>query len=483
MSESGILSYGAYLPRRRLQRQSVFAANRWFAPGLRSLAKGERSVANWDEDAITMAVEASRACLGDLDRANIDAVTLASVTLPFVDRLNAGVVKEALNLRDDVTAGDAGGGMRAGTTALRIALEGSQRCLCIGADLRKSRPASESELLQGDGAASILVGEGAPIAKLVDSYSVTVDFVDHFRATGEQFDYRWESRWVRDQGHMNILADAIGVLLKKAEAAPDQIEHVVFPVAAGGVAKAIAKKIGIRKENVVDHFGAQIGDIGVGHPLLMLTHALERAKPGERILLAGFGQGADVLLFEVTDAIIDYKPHLSLDAQIENRVADENYMRFLSHRGLVKLDRGVRAELDQKQPGTTLFRKRSAVLGLMGSRCSKTGTVQFPKSEISVDPNSRAIGTQEDYPLADRTARIVSFTADALSYSPDPPTFYGTLDIDGGGRLATEFADVTADDVEVGRPMRFVFRIKAEDEQRHFIKYFWKAVPENGGRV
>ena len=59
----GIVAYGAYVPRLRLNRQAVYDANKWFAAGLRGLAKGERSMANWDEDSITMAVEASRDCL------------------------------------------------------------------------------------------------------------------------------------------------------------------------------------------------------------------------------------------------------------------------------------------------------------------------------------------------------------------------------------------------------------------------------------
>ena len=38
--DRGILSYGAYLPRRRLQRKSIAAANSWFAPGLLLLLAG-----------------------------------------------------------------------------------------------------------------------------------------------------------------------------------------------------------------------------------------------------------------------------------------------------------------------------------------------------------------------------------------------------------------------------------------------------------
>jgi uncharacterized OB-fold protein len=117
------------------------------------------------------------------------------------------------------------------------------------------------------------------------------------------------------------------------------------------------------------------------------------------------------------------------------------------------------------------------VLGLVGGRCTKTGTVQFPKSEYSVNPNSHERGTQEDYPLAERAARIVTYTADRLTYSPDPPAYYGAVDFEGGGRITVEFADVDGEEIEVGRQMRMVFRIKAVDEMRHFYRYFWKAVP------
>ena len=54
------------------------------------------------------------------------------------------------------------------------------------------------------------------------------------------------------------------------------------------------------------------------------------------------------------------------------------------------------------------------------------------------------------------------------------------IDFEGGGRMISEFSDVSAEDVTVGRDMRMVFRIKAIDDQRNFIKYFWKATPVRG---
>jgi 3-hydroxy-3-methylglutaryl CoA synthase len=60
---AGISAYGAYIPRLRLQRSAIAAAHQWSDPSFKGKGKGERAIANWDEDAITMAVEAARDCL------------------------------------------------------------------------------------------------------------------------------------------------------------------------------------------------------------------------------------------------------------------------------------------------------------------------------------------------------------------------------------------------------------------------------------
>lgn len=478
---TGILSFGAYLPLRRLQRAAIYDANKWFAPGLRGLARGERTVANWDEDAITMAVEAARDALIGIDRAGLGAVSLASTTLPFADRLNAGIVKEALGLADGIAALDIAGSQRAGTSALIQALHaagpGRAPQLCLASDLRKSRPASEGELMQGDGAAAIVVGSGNLIARFLGSHSVTIDFIDHYRASGVDFDYAWESRWIREEGYLKIAAEGLKDALAKFGMAGKDIAHCAIAICAAKAGEAIAKKAGLAPETLIDPMVAQVGDTGVGHSSLLLAAALEKAKPGEKILVLDFGQGIDVLLFEATAALADRPARPGVAGALTRGVADENYMRYLFHRGLLPLERGARAEFDQKQPASTLYRNRKAVLGLIGGRCTRTGSVQFPKSEISINPNDHAVGTQEDYPLADRPALILTCTADTLTYTPDPPNYYGAVDFEGGGRITVEFADVDGTDIDVGQPMRMVFRIKAVDELRHFNRYFWKAAP------
>jgi len=426
-------------------------------------------------------VEAARDALADRDRAVIEGVTLSSTTHPFADRSNAGIVKEALVLADAVGALDSTGSQRAATSALIQALDGTQTRLCVAAERRSARAASEAEMVQGDAGAALLVGAGDVVARFLGAHSVTIDFVDHFRMTGESYDYAWERRWVRDEGYVKILGGALNDALAKLGVKPEAVDRALIAAPVRGIPESLAKRCGIRAEAVADSMAASVGDAGAAHPLLMLAAALEVAEPGETVLVASFGQGADVLLFETTEAITRVRPRLGVSGHLKRRVEDDNYMRFLFHRGVLDVERGMRAEHDEKQPGTALFRRRTAVMGLVGGRDAATGAVQFPKSEIALDGDREARGALEDYPLADVPAKIMTYTADTLAYSMDPPSYYGMIDFEGGGRMMAEFADVDSDALEVGLPLRMIFRVKARDEQRGFVKYFWKAAPESQG--
>lgn len=119
----GIHGYGGYVPTGRLSREEVAEANAWANGSLRSLARSERSGAGWDEDSITMAVEAARDCLGDEVRSQVGDLYFATTTAPFEDRLNGGVIAGALKLRDSVASHESTGSLRAGTSALLCACD------------------------------------------------------------------------------------------------------------------------------------------------------------------------------------------------------------------------------------------------------------------------------------------------------------------------------------------------------------------------
>jgi len=475
----GILSYGAYVPRLRLQRAAIVQAHAWFTPGLKAHARGERAMANWDEDAITLAVEAARDSLSTMARDGIGSVLLASTSLPFADRQNAGVVKEALNLADTIFTQDVVGSQKAGTGALiqslRAASASDGSTLCIAAERANARPGSEAELINGDASAAFVIGEGEPIATLLASHSLSVDFVDHFRGKAAQFDYGWEARWVRDEGYGKIIGRAIRGALDKAGLAGDAIDHLIVPIPVRGVAETLARDAGIPPAAIVDGLGESLGHAGCAQPLVMLAMALQNAKPGERILVTGFGQGADVLIIETTLALAHHVHPRGVAGWLSRKKAESNYLKYLFFTGGIRLDTGMRAELEQKQPLTALYRNRATVLGLVGGIDTETGDVQYPATGFSVA--SRAARKLEPYPLAERPARVLTFTADRLAFTPDPPGCYGMVEFDGGGRMLAEFTDADSDQIEVGRPMRMTFRIKSVDQQRDFTKYFWKAAP------
>ena len=190
----GILACGAYVPRYRLPGQLVADAHGWFQPSLKGARRFSRSFANWDEDAVTMAVEAGRHCLES--GIDITAIKLASTTLPFADRSNAGIVREALDLAETTDLSEPGGSQRAASAALSQTLRqpGKGNTLLLASDCFDNQPASADEASSGHAAAGVIIGRGEPLATLEGSATLNQDFVDHYRAADADFAYSLEPR-------------------------------------------------------------------------------------------------------------------------------------------------------------------------------------------------------------------------------------------------------------------------------------------------
>jgi 3-hydroxy-3-methylglutaryl CoA synthase len=482
VNNAGITGYGGYVPRLRMSRKAVVEANAWYAPNLLGKGKGTRALANWDEDSITMAVAAARDCLGAAeDRSHVASVYLASGTLPFAERLNAAVVCEALTLSEDVQASDTGGSLRAGLTAVMQALAGVNagggNALVLSADSRRTLAASSQELDYGDGAAALLIGTQNVLATYLGGNAITVDFVDHFRAAGEDVDYHWEERWVRDEGITKMAPRVIKAALKQAGVEAAQVDHFIFPTTFAKMDAQLAKRCGIKPEAVVDSLAASVGDTGTPHALLLLAHVLERATPGQHILIAQFGSGAQAMVFRVTDAIRNFKPARGVSQWLARGMEEKSYTRFLAFKEQLQLEKGMRGEQDRKTALSTAYRHKGAILGLVAGRCEVTGSVHFPPSRISYDQDKPLQDTQRPYKLAERKGTVLSWSAETLSFHRSPPHTYGQVDFEGGGRILMEFTDVARGDIASGTELEFVFRIKDIDDRRGYTRYFWKGTP------
>ena len=136
----------------------------------------------------------------------------------------------------------------------------------------------------------------------------------------------------------------------------------------------------------------------------------------------------------------------------------------------------MRAEFEQKAQATVLERVGRDTIGFIGGRDS-AGNVQFPKSEIPVNPAIDGPEALEDVRLADEAAHIVSVTADRLNFSPDPPFDFGLVQFDNGARVLMEMVDRPPGGFKVGDKVRMRLRIKAQNIRLGFRTYFWKAAP------
>lgn len=480
----GITSYGGYLPRLRLSRKAIADAMAWMNPGLAGQARGERTMANWDEDSVTMAVEAGRDCVPEDERGAVDGIYFASTTMPFADRQNAGILVEALRLNHGIPSIDISNVQRAGTTALiqgLTAVKGglASSPIVVASDKRFVKAGGSQEMLFGDGAAALRLGSENVIAEFLGSYTHTVDFVDHYRGeeSASDGDIIWEDRWIRDEGWSKIVPTAIQGALDHVGIKGGDVDHLVMPCVYAKLPQKIAKQCGINPDAIRDNLHAGCGECGTAHALVMLVHALQEVGPGKTLALVGFGQGCDVLFFKTTDAVSKMNGPKGVTGSLANRREETNYMKWLAFNDLVKIDAGSKGTGAARTALSVLYRNEDMLMGLVGGKCTKCGTVQYPRERICVNPNCHSVDSQEPYSLAEKTGKILSWTANQLGFSMDPPAHYGMVTFQEGGRLMMDFTEVQSGEVESGMEVKLVFRVKQFDDQTGFRNYFWKAIP------
>lgn len=480
----GIGSFGGYVPRYRLNRMIIFGSMGWLNPVIITNARGEKAVANFDEDSITMAVAAGMDCLRGVDRQGIDAVYFATTTAPYRERQNANIVAGALGARDEIRSADFTGSLKSGTSALLSALEfvdcnGGKAVVCA-ADCRLGKMASTQEMVFGDAGAAVMVSDSEVIAEYKGSFSVSHDFVDHLRGANTKYDRMWEERWIRDVGYQQFIPQAVQGLCAKYGMSPADFDRIIYPCYYGGARKNINKALQVEQEKVQDDMLATVGDSGSAHPLLMLAAALETAKPGEKILLVSYGSGCDALWFEVTENITKMQDGRGVSRWLARRADLDNYQKYLVWRGMAPAETGIRGETDKETRWSLVWREHKAILGLWGSKCRKCGTQQYPPQRICINPDCQALDEMDPVYLADKGGTVFTYTGDMLAASVNPPAIYGNVNFNGGGRTLMDFTDCTVEDLSVGMPVEFSFRIKFYDPKRDITNYFWKAVPAVG---
>jgi len=468
----GIVSYGAYIPIYRLSRGILDQV--WGG----GAGKGEKAIANWDEDSITMAVEAGMDCLKGVEKQSVDALYFATTTPPYKEKQSASIIAAALDLREDIIAADFANSLRSGTIAIRVALDAvkagsAKKVLVIVSDCRIPAPDSAFEPIFGDGAAAFLIGEDGVVAEIESSYYLTSEFIDVWRLEYDVVPRTWEDRFTLEQGYQPHLQKAFSTLLSTHKLTPKDFTKAAFyaPNARSHAAMVRALKLDA-KTQVQDPLFDNVGNTGAAFALMTLVGALEEAKPGDRILLGNYGDGADAHIIRVREGIGKLKDRRGIKKHLQSKLVLENYGKYVRFRNLMKFE-----ETPMTRPRTSLtaiWRDRNWVYRCHGHQCKKCGKVQFPLQKRCMYCQAEE-EFLEEVPLADRKGTLFTYSMDERAAVVDPPNVLAAVNFEGGGRVFSQMTDRDVNNLRIGMPMELTFRRIHDALGVH--NYFWKCRP------
>jgi uncharacterized OB-fold protein len=234
----------------------------------------------------------------------------------------------------------------------------------------------------------------------------------------------------------------------------------------------LAKRLGFGLEGQLQNpLIDSIGNTGTAAVLLMLAAALEEASPGDRLLVANYGDGADAFVLSVTENIKLFHDKLKERKAVQKRIQID-YETYLGWRNLLQYEDPRHPESDRTSI-TCSWREQKSILPFYGNKCSACGAVQYPPQRVCTQCQSKDMF--EDYKLSDKTGHIFTYAVDQLSWGKDRPLLVGVVDFKGGGRVMCEICDCTPDEVNIGMPVKMCFRKLGPNDD--IEKYFWKARP------
>jgi hydroxymethylglutaryl-CoA synthase len=464
---AGIVSYGAYVPLFRLGRGTAG----WEGPA-------ERAIANFDEDSVTMAVAALRGALTAVDASTIDALYFASTTQPYAEKQSATTIGWGANLRTDIFTVDCTDSLRAGTNALKLALDATKagsakRVAVVAADNRLAQPRSSFERTFGDGAATLVIGEDHVLASIDGHLSFSHEIMDTWRSADEDMVRSWEDRFRLEKGFIESLRESVSKALQKFGTTTKDYAKVIFSAPDARAHREAARALGLEAIQVQDGLFSVLGNTGTAFPLMLLIAALEDAQPGDRLLLASYGDGCDVFSLQVTPEKAQLSARRSMKAHLAAKKLLPNYEQYLKWRGLHQPDSGVRRPPMPTPSATALFRERETNLRFSAAKCRACGTVQYPPQRVCT-----RCGKRDDYDhvrLADQPAKLFTYALDYIAGSVDVPLVVCIVNFEGGGRALMTMTDRVIEEIEVDMPLEMSFRKLYEAEGIH--NYFWKCTP------
>jgi hydroxymethylglutaryl-CoA synthase len=315
--EASIESYGAYIPRLRIDSSEFEEA--WGSSDARGVE--EKRVPEADEDAVTMAVEAVEDALGrsSYDREDIDTLAFGTTTPPLdegeVGAQVAGIVGFDRNIEVVEHAQSARAGVRSLLTAESATEEGGGVAVAVAADCPFGKPDDGIDHAAGAGAVAFVVDdEDTGAVEVKDTASYTQEF------SGTRFRERGETT-VEKYGATPYERDAYTTVVSGAFEGIDASDAVLAPTAPDA---DLPYRAGRTADAEVYENASSFGDTGAVSALFGVIDAWRNDE--DDVVVVGYGDGASA------DAV-----HLvgSLPVEWERDAEDISHTEYLRRRGHV----------------------------------------------------------------------------------------------------------------------------------------------------
>jgi len=447
---------------------------------------GTKAVAMEDEDSLTMSVEAGLDCLEGIDPKTVDGIFFASTTQVYTEKDSASLIATVLDMREDILTADFTDSTKAGTTALTRAVDtikankDIKSILVVAADTRKPEPSTMWEYGFADGAAALLVAdeENIPIS-IDDYYSVSANVTGPWkRADKDNFIRTFEVK-MDAKFYVESITKVMSEILKRNNLNPAvDIGIAAYYYNNPRMHSRISKIMKFGQGVAQNSLFFQVGDMGTPMPFMLLIASLRRPKQDDKIIMAGFGDGADAILMQVRDkdGVRDIgKGRMGFVGHQKSMILLKNYTKFVEFKELLDKDRYTR-----KSSPVIIWRDTPSVYKWYGSKCKNCGAVQYPILSRACSV-CRADDQLENVKLT-KKGELFTYTLDHLVGGAylNTPVPRCVIDLEGGGRVLVNMTEIEKpeENVKIGMKVEMTFR--KEHEGAEFKNYYWKCRPVRG---
>lgn len=339
----GIVAYGIYIPKYRLRVCSI--AQMWgkepseIEAGLRLV---EKAVSGFDEDAVTMGIEAGKKAidLAGIKPSELQSVYFGSESHPYAVKPSSTTVAEYLGIGNNYFTADLEFACKAGSAGMQVTVgllnsKTIKYGLVIGSDAAQGKPHDALEYTAASGACAYILGNNKSeiIANILEMSSFSSDTPDFWRRDGAKYPSHF-GRFTGEPAYFTHIMQESKNLLAKSRLKPSDFAFCVFHMPNGKFPRIVAKKLGFSDEQLAPSLIVdKIGNPYSASSLMGLASVLDIAKSKQKIFFVSYGSGAgsDGFIFETTEELLkNQKKTPPVLKQIEDKIYI-SYPEYLKH--------------------------------------------------------------------------------------------------------------------------------------------------------